>query len=48
MKLLFNEHDIGGEAIKDNDTYVVKDNNLATIIDNAVPGIRLSSVHNNR
>jgi oxalate decarboxylase/phosphoglucose isomerase-like protein (cupin superfamily) len=26
MKLLFNEHDIGGEVVKNNDTYVVKDN----------------------
>ncbi len=32
MKLLFNEHDIGGEAIKDNDTYVVKDNKTLTNI----------------
>ena len=32
MKLLFNEHDIGGEVIKDNDTYVVKDNKTLTNI----------------
>ena len=26
MKLLFNNHDVGGEVVKDNETYLIKDN----------------------
>jgi len=26
MKLLYNSHDIGGEVVKDNETYLLKDN----------------------
>lgn len=26
MKLIYNQHDIGGEVVKDNDTYLLKDN----------------------
>jgi oxalate decarboxylase/phosphoglucose isomerase-like protein (cupin superfamily) len=26
MKLLYNSHDIGGEIVKDNETYLLKDN----------------------